>query len=131
METFKVLVVDDLPECRWLVELFLRNTGYQFVGAGSATEALFILKTHDVDLVLMDLQMPEVDGYQAVTYLRGQGFRKPIIALTAHAMNAEVTKCFDVGFDEVLIKPIRKRDLLNTLHPYFKGKNPASAPSCR
>ena len=131
LETFKVLIVDDLQDCRWLVRLYLRNSPYHLIEASSASEALKVLKTRNIDLILMDLQMPEVDGYQTTTYLRQQGFRKPIIAFTAHAMSKEITKCFEVGFDEVLIKPIRKRDLLNTLHPYSKGKIPSSAPSCQ
>ena len=131
METFKVLIVDDLPESRWLVRLFLRNSPYHLIEASSASEAIMVLKTRDIDLILMDLQMPEVDGYQTTTYLRQQGFRKPIVAFTAHAMHNEIAKCFEVGVDEVLIKPIRKRDLFNTLHTYSKGKIPSSAPSCR
>lgn len=69
-------------------------------------------------MVLMDLQMPEMDGYQATQMLREQGYKKPIIALTAHAMKEDRRRCLESGFDDHLTKPVDRRSLLQTLSEY-------------
>ncbi|MBC7740719.1 MAG: response regulator, partial [Bdellovibrionaceae bacterium] len=67
------------------------------------------------DLVLMDIQMPEMDGYTATQKLRGAGYRKPVIALTAHAMDEVRKKCLDIGFNDHLSKPIEPKKLIQAV----------------
>jgi len=122
LETLKVLLVDDHGDCRWIMQLYVRDSNITLMSTSSATEAFEKLKSFDADIILMDIQMPDITGHEAVIHLRRNGYRRPIIALTAHAMTDEVQKCLDVGCDGVLTKPIRKRDLLKALDPYIKAK---------
>lgn len=67
------------------------------------------------DFVLMDIQMPVMDGYEAVSLLRSGGYSGRILALTAHAMEGEEQKCLAVGMDGYLAKPLKRKDLLEAL----------------
>jgi signal transduction histidine kinase len=111
----KVLVVDDVKDNRVLIERYLRSTGILLGLAASGQQALADIKQRDWDAVLMDIQMPVMDGYEATEKLRKDGFKKPIIALTAHAMREELDRCIKAGFDRVLTKPIGKQDLIDNL----------------
>ncbi|MNS82338.1 Cell cycle response regulator CtrA [compost metagenome] len=123
METLKVLLVDDHNDCRLIIQLYVRDSNITLVPTSSAAEAFEKLKLFEADIILMDIQMPDMTGHEAVLRLRRCGYRRTIIALTAHAMTDEVQKCLDVGFDGVLTKPIRKRDLLKALQPYMMAKS--------
>jgi CheY-like chemotaxis protein len=73
------------------------------------------MQGQDPDLILMDIQMPIMDGYETVRRIRAAGYTKPIIALTAHAMKEEGQKCMDAGCDGVLTKPARRKELLGKI----------------
>ena len=68
--------------------------------------------------VLMDIQMPELDGYEAAKQLRTNGYLKPIVALTAHAMKEERDRCLQVGCNDFLTKPVRRSELISALVQY-------------
>jgi CheY-like chemotaxis protein len=83
--------------------------------AGSGEEALTQLAAYPFDLVLMDLQMPALDGMQTMKILRDRGFPGAVVAITAHALHGEREKCLKAGFDEFLSKPIHLPQVLNLI----------------
>jgi CheY-like chemotaxis protein len=110
----RVLVVEDNPVNRRVAELLLRRHGVEVLCATNGREALTMLEAQEVDLVLMDCQMPEMDGFEATRALRQReraSRRLPIIALTASAFPEERQQCLDSGMDDLLLKPLDVRQL--------------------
>lgn len=112
----RILVVDDAPDNRLLVSRFLNLAGAQTDVAADGTQGIEMARTKNFDAILMDIQMPGMDGYEAVSRLRALGFTRPIIALTAHAMRGEKERCLKNGFDAYLTKPIARLDLIKMVH---------------
>jgi PAS domain S-box-containing protein len=114
-----ILLAEDNPINRKLVERLLVMKKWRVLIAKNGREAVEVFKKNKVDLVLMDIQMPEVDGYEATVRIRelesgagpGQNSRVPIIALTAHALANYREKSFSAGMDDYLTKPIDKENL--------------------
>ena len=112
----RVLLADDNPVNRKLAELLLRRMGcdVEVVCDGAAAVAAMD-RPGGFDLVLMDCQMPELDGYEATRRLRDAGERTPIVALTAHAMRGDRDRCLEAGMDDYLAKPLRADPLCAAL----------------
>jgi CheY-like chemotaxis protein len=93
----------------------LETRGHQVVATTNGKEALAALQKDTYDLVLMDVQMPEMDGLEATRAIRGleqrTGFHQQIIALTAHAMIGDRERCLEAGMDGYLTKPLRPQEL--------------------
>jgi PAS domain S-box-containing protein len=111
----RVLVVDDSPDNQALIKKFLTLSGASVETANNGREGFEKAVEGGFDIVLMDLQMPEMDGYEATQKLRTTGFKRPIVALTAHAMKEERRKCLESGFNEHLTKPVDPERLLTLL----------------
>ena len=112
-----ILLAEDYPANRKAIELLLQHAGYQVVLATNGYEVLAQIRQHQVDIVLMDIQMPEMDGLQAMQKIRdyrGSEFDAniPIIALTAYAMHGDKQNLLLAGFDNYLSKPIDSDKLL-------------------
>ncbi len=117
-----ILVVDDASENRQLIENYLnKDESYKSVFASNGQEALDIYQRRPVSLILMDMEMPVMDGYMAAKTIRSfeTGAETPIIALTAHQGKSEVAKCLSAGCTGYLSKPIRKQKLLTTIGQYL------------
>jgi len=107
----RVLVVDDSPIGRALVMRGLEAIGHETEGAATGVEALDRLSRATFDVVLMDMEMPEMDGVEATRSIRAGGSDIPIIGVSAHAFNADRQACLDAGMDEHIVKPFRMEAL--------------------
>jgi len=106
----RILVVEDNVVNQKIVLGMLRSLGFQADLAVNGAEALVVVGAQDFDLVFMDCQMPEVDGYEAtrrIRVLENAQRRLPIVAMTANVMDGDEEKCFEAGMDEFLPKPVR------------------------
>ncbi|UOF01273.1 PAS domain-containing hybrid sensor histidine kinase/response regulator [Bdellovibrio reynosensis] len=117
---FSVLAVDDAPDNRELIKAILKKAGLDVTVVDSGEEALNLAKQKHFDLVLMDIQMPGLDGYGTLSELRKSGFEEPILALTAHAMKEDKAKALAAGFADHLTKPINSKVLLQTIQSYLQ-----------
>ena len=111
----RILVVDDGEENRDLVRLVLEEVGLIIDTAENGRIACDMVKTQSYDIILMDIQMPVMDGYTATRKLRDKGIQIPIFALTANAMHGIEKKCEASGFTGVMTKPVDIDALINTL----------------
>jgi CheY-like chemotaxis protein len=111
----RILVAEDNLTNQKLVARMLEKNGHSVVLAGDGFQALDEVRRSAFDLVLMDIQMPGMDGCEASREIRRReaagGERLPIIAVTAHAMNSDRDRCLDAGMDEFVSKPIRFAEL--------------------
>ena len=118
-----VLVVEDSPVNRLVAVRVLERCGYRVHVVNDGREALDALSTQVYDVVLMDCQMPEVDGYEATRELRlrEQGGKRhtPVIAMTAHAMTGDRERCLEAGMDDYLAKPVRSQALVEVLERWI------------
>lgn len=115
LDNMKILVIEDSPDNQYLLEMLLAKTGADLVFKSNGQEGVNEAFSNTFDVVLMDLQMPVMDGHQATRELRQGNFAKPIIALTAHAMEKERKNCMKSGFSDYLTKPINKEALMEAL----------------
>lgn len=123
LKNVKVLVVDDAPDNQLLIWHFLTKAGAQLESAENGLEGFEKALNGNYDLVLMDVQMPLMDGYAATQKLREHGYKKPIIALTAHAMSEVRKKCLSVGYTDHLTKPIDPKKLISCIASYAHKLN--------
>ena len=126
----RVLVVEDNAVNQLLVVRMLEKRGHDTVVAADGRQALQALSSSSFDLVLMDVQMPEMDGFEATAAIRAQeqssGQQLPIIALTAHALKTDPERCLAAGMDGYLSKPIRPQDLDFLLSEFITNLSGAS-----
>ena len=121
----KVLVVEDAAMNQMVVCKVLERLGLASKVANNGQEAIDMLAKEEFDLVLMDGQMPVMDGYEATAVIRsgtvpGVNARIPVVALTAHAMVGEDKKCMDSGMNEYLTKPLERDKLIEVLGKYLQ-----------
>jgi len=129
----RVLLVEDNVFNRMLASVFLTNAGMVVTEAENGRVAVAQDQTHVVDLVLMDVQMPVMNGYEATALLRQQlGPFVPIIALTANAIDGERAKCLAAGMNDYITKPFQEAALIKTVHDWVAGPlRPLPAPLAR
>ena len=121
-----ILVVEDNDDNRQLVLKVLSRRGYEVVGVVDGNEALKRLNAIDPDLILMDINLPDMDGYEVTRRIRLQGkfATLPIVALTAHAMVGDEEKSLSAGCDAYISKPINIRTFPETIAAILKEHQP-------
>lgn len=115
-----VLLTDDNEDIIELVQLILKKSGYKLKIAHGGKEALRICTESLPDLVLMDLRMPDMDGFTVMKNLRASGFNRPIIVLTGSESAEDKKKAFEAGCDDYILKTMEMRDLEFTIDSYLQ-----------
>lgn len=137
----RVLLAEDSPDTQQFIIFMLRKAGADVVlaenGRIAVDKALIAAANgRPFDAILMDMQMPVVDGYAATRELRRCGYERPILALTAHAMKHDRDRCLQAGCNDFLAKPVRRRDLLHLIFSHTCGvparrhAKPRTIPAC-
>ena len=118
-DRLRILLVEDNAVHRIVATAILRQNGHTLMHAADGLEAVEITSREWFDLILMDVQMPEMDGFEAARRIRQSeletGRHAQIVALTAHAMDGDRERCLDAGMDDYLSKPLKKADILALL----------------
>jgi CheY-like chemotaxis protein len=117
--SLRILLAEDFVGNQRLATAVLQQRGHEVVLAEDGSQAVAAFNDADFDVVLMDVQMPVMDGFEATTQIReaeaGTGHHTPIIALTARAMRGDAELCLQAGMDDYISKPFRPRDLLDAI----------------
>ncbi|KAA3616861.1 MAG: response regulator [Calditrichaeota bacterium] len=116
-----ILYADDDPVSCFIVEKVLEKSGYKIIRAINGLEAIqkFELFENEIDLILMDMQMPVVDGYKATKQIRKKNSAVPIIALTAFALSGDREKCIECGCTDYLSKPFNNDQLIKIVNHHL------------
>ncbi len=116
-----ILVVEDVDTNKIFFDAALRRTHATIIWARDGQEALDMFRDNKIDLVLMDLQIPIIDGYTATREIKKIRPEVPVVAQTAHVMSGEKEKCLAAGCDDYLAKPIRLQILIDTLSKFLNS----------
>ena len=122
----KILVVDDTRNVHVLLSDFLSSQDYDVITASDGREALEMVQTHSPDLVLLDIMMPNMDGYQFISHLRRES-SIPVIMITARQQEADIIRGFELGADDYITKPFRLRELLMRIRAVMRRAVPKDA----
>lgn len=122
LEGTRILLVEDAPDNQTLITIYLSRSGTTLDVVADGLQGYQKAIQGNYDLILMDVQMPVMDGIEAVKKLRSDKYDKPIIALTAHAMKEERERCIAAGFTEFLTKPVSREELLRMIQAILLSK---------
>lgn len=109
---FNIMVVEDNANVRKLMEAVLFENGYNPILAIDGLEALDVLERQHIDLIVLDIMMPNMDGYELTKVLRGTGYDLPILMVTAKESPADIKKGFIIGVDDYMVKPIDFEEMI-------------------
>ena len=128
-DSLSILLVEDNAPNRCVVQMMLAELGLRADEASGGVEAVALARERDYDLILMDMQMPIVDGLEATRRIRaGQRTARPVIlALTANVMSGDDERCRAAGMDGYLAKPLRMKALAEALAPLARDRSPAKS----
>ncbi|TFG62223.1 MAG: response regulator, partial [Spirochaetales bacterium] len=122
VSTGPILIAEDHEVNQILFKTILENLGYPVMVADNGAEAVKAVEKNTFSLIFMDIQMPEMNGYEATEKIRSMGVKTPIVAATASAVKEEKEKCLEAGMNDFLVKPFKKKDVKILLDKWL-GKN--------
>ncbi len=116
----RILVVEDHEDNRRIMRDLLTSSGYEVIEAITGLEGVTAAETHRPDLILMDIQLPGIDGYEATRRIKANPHlqKVPIIVVTSYALSGDDVKAFEAGCDAYVAKPLSPRDLLAKIREY-------------
>lgn len=123
----RILLVEDTIEIQELVKAYLEDYGISIEVANNGEQGVEMAMTNDYDIILMDIQMPVMNGKEAIKKLRQYKYTKPVIALTADALTEHTTEYTHLGFNETLAKPIIINDLINSIQTHLQSPSVSHA----
>ncbi|HEV3310162.1 MAG TPA: response regulator, partial [Chloroflexota bacterium] len=133
--SLRILLAEDNPVNQLVASRLLEKHGHRVVTSGNGHQALDRLEKEHFDLILMDVEMPEIDGFEATATIRKTeettGARIPIIAMTAHALKGDRERCLAAGMDGYVSKPIQPEALFEAIEALFPGTTRPLAPGTR
>jgi CheY-like chemotaxis protein/HPt (histidine-containing phosphotransfer) domain-containing protein len=118
LSEMNILLAEDGPDNQRLIQAFLKKAGATVTLVVNGKEAYEAAICQTFNLILMDMQMPEMDGYQATKLLRQKGYGNPIVALTAHALTTDREKCLASGCNDYITKPVNRATFIETVARY-------------
>lgn len=116
-----ILLVEDFKDNQLMIKSILAHHGAIVDIACNGEEGVKMALSRSYDLIFMDIQMPILNGYEAISRLRLSGYDHPVVALTAEAMRGELERCREAGFDDYLAKPVSRLDLISIAKRYILG----------
>ena len=121
--TWRILVVEDQKDNRQIIRDLLTSQGYEMIEAVTGLEGVAAAERERPDLILMDIQLPEIDGYEATRRIRANPALRdvPIIAVTSYALSGDDVKAFDAGCNAYVTKPFSPRELLAKVRELVGG----------
>ncbi|TWI95544.1 PAS domain S-box-containing protein [Mucilaginibacter frigoritolerans] len=122
----QILVTDDNELNRLVASIILQNYGANVTESANGSNSIELIKKRSFDVVLMDIQMPGINGFDATRIIRKTGYNYPIVALTAQAIKGEREKCLAAGMDDYITKPINEEEFLSMLDKWTKHPNPST-----
>ena len=131
IDNAKILLCEDNPDNQRVISFILKKAGWKIDLAENGQIALELVRNRSDDLILMDMQMPAMDGYETSRELRARGIDLPVLAVTANAMSEDSGKCLEAGCDDYLSKPIDPTSLVRIVEKLMSDRreNPAAARS--
>lgn len=123
----RILLAEDNPTTRRMLAISLKSRNCDVIHAENGKQAVALALEQPFDLILMDCQMPIMDGYQAVAQLRQHGVNTPVIAMTAHSQREVANHCQEVGMDDYLAKPFKHQYLYSIIDKWVKFPSSESA----
>jgi len=116
----RILVVEDQEDNRRIVRDLLTSAGYEMIEAATGEEGVALAETHRPDLILMDIQLPGLDGYEATRRIKANPALRgiPVIAVTSYALSGDDARAFEAGCDAYVAKPFSPRALLSKIREF-------------
>jgi CheY-like chemotaxis protein len=126
----RLLLVEDNEDNRTIYATVLRHLGYQVIEAQDGVQAVALARSEHPDLILMDISIPGMDGWEATRVLKGDPSTRdiPIVALTAHALSDDRERAAEVGFSSYLAKPVEPRTVVAEVRRWIGGEGGTHTP---